>query len=88
MLSRQVQKRANIIVDVAEYKLRRTDRLRQLATRMADQAIKQGRTVTLEPMPPNERRIIHLTLKERTDVETKSIGEGAARKVTINPVRP
>jgi spoIIIJ-associated protein len=88
MLSRQVQKRANIIVDVAEYKLRRTDRLRQLATRMADQAIKQGRTVTLEPMPPNERRIIHLTLKERADVETKSIGEGAARKVTINPVQP
>ncbi|PMB48262.1 hypothetical protein CEN41_01640 [Fischerella thermalis CCMEE 5330] len=87
MLSRKVQKRANIIVDVMEYKLRRNERLRQLATRMADQAVKQGRTVTLEPMPPNERRIIHLTLKERTDVETKSIGEGTGRKVTINPIK-
>jgi len=87
MLSRKVQKRANIIVDVMEYKLRRNDRLRQLASRMADQAVKQGRTVTLEPMPPNERRIIHLALRERTDVETKSIGEGAGRKVTINPIK-
>jgi spoIIIJ-associated protein len=86
MLSRQLQRRANIIVDVMEFKLRRNDRLKQLATRMADQAVKQGRTVTLEPMPPNERRIIHLTLKEREDVETKSIGEGSSRKVTINPV--
>jgi spoIIIJ-associated protein len=87
MLSRHMQRRASVIVDVAEYKLRRTDRLRQLATRMADQAIKQGRTVALEPMPPNERRIIHLTLKEREDVQTKSVGEGTARKVTISPAR-
>ncbi len=87
MLSRKVQKRANIIVDVMEYKLRRNERLRQLATRMADQAVKQGRTMTLEPMPPNERRIIHLTLRDRTDVETKSVGEGTGRKVTINPIK-
>lgn len=87
MLSRQLQRRVNIIVDVAEYKLHRAERLQQLATRMADQAVKQGRTVTLEPMPPHERRIVHLTLRERQDVETKSIGEGNARKVTISPVR-
>lgn len=87
MLSKQVQKRANVIVDVMEYKLRRNDRLRQLATRMADEAVKNSRTITLEPMPPNERRIIHMTLKERPDVETKSVGEGPGRKVTINPVQ-
>ncbi|MCS6834480.1 MAG: Jag N-terminal domain-containing protein [Anaerolineae bacterium] len=87
MLSRRLQRRVNIIVDVAEYKLHRAQRLQQLATRMADQAIAQGRTVTLEPMPPHERRIIHLTLRERQDVETRSIGEGSARKVTISPVK-
>lgn len=86
MLSRQVQKRANIIVDVMEYKLRRNDRLRHMALKLADQAVKQGRTITLDPMPPNERRVIHLTLKERNDVETKSVGEGPGRKVTIHPV--
>ncbi|MDX1994919.1 MAG: RNA-binding cell elongation regulator Jag/EloR [bacterium] len=85
--SRQLQRRANIIVDVAAHKARRSQRLRQLAIRMADQAVQQERTVSLEPMPPNERRIVHLTLRNRTDVYTKSTGEGEARKVTIIPVK-
>jgi spoIIIJ-associated protein len=85
--SRRLQRRANIIVDVAAHKARRSQRLRQLAVRMADQAVQQARTVSLEPMPPNERRIVHLTLRNRTDVYTKSTGEGEARKVTIIPVK-
>jgi spoIIIJ-associated protein len=85
IVSRKLQRRANIIVDVGGYKSRRSQRLRELALRMADQAIQQARTVSLEPMPPNERRIVHLTLRNRTDVYTKSTGEGDARKVTIVP---
>lgn len=65
--------------------MRRTDKLRALAERMANQAILQRRTLTLEPMPPNERRIIHLTLRNREDVETFSVGEGDGRKVSIAP---
>ena len=83
--SRQIQRRANIVVDAGGYKTRRSQRLRQLALRMADQAVQQQRTVYLEPMPPNERRIIHITLRERKDVHTKSTGEGDSRKVTIIP---
>jgi spoIIIJ-associated protein len=85
IVSRRLQRRANIIVDAGAYKAKRSDRLRQLANRMADQAIRQSRTVTLEPMPPHERRIIHLTLRKREDVSTKSVGEGKGRKVTISP---
>ncbi len=85
MASRRLQRRANIIVDVDGYKSRRSDRLVQLALRMAEQAVKQGRTISLEPMPPNERRIIHLTLRNRPDVTTRSVGEGSSRKVTIVP---
>ncbi|GAB5490239.1 MAG: hypothetical protein Phog2KO_04540 [Phototrophicaceae bacterium] len=85
IVSRQLQRRANIIVDAGGYKAKRSDRLQQLANRMADQAIRQGRKVTLEPMPPHERRIIHLTLRKRSDVTTKSVGEGKTRKVTIHP---
>ena len=83
--SRELQHRANIVVDVGGYKLKRSRMLRDLALRMADQAIQSKRVVTLEPMPPYERRIIHLTLRHRADVQTKSIGEGNARKVTIVP---
>lgn len=77
----------NIIVDVENYKGRREEQLRRLAKRLADQAIQQGRTMTLEPMPPNERRIIHMALRERDDVTTESTGEGRSRKVTIVPKR-
>jgi spoIIIJ-associated protein len=83
--SRELQRRANIVVDVAGYKARRTGKLNDLAQRMADQAVNEKRTMTLEPMPPYERRIIHLALRNREDVTTRSVGEGAARKVTIVP---
>lgn len=86
IVSRRRQSRANLIVDVAQYKDQRSDRLEELAHRMADRAIDQNRTVTLEPMPPHERRIIHLALRERDDVTTESTGEGETRKVTITPV--
>jgi spoIIIJ-associated protein len=86
IVSRRLERRANIIVDADGYKSRRTERLEQLATRMADEAVQTGRTVTLEPMPANERRIIHMTLRERQDVETRSAGEGDSRKVTIVPL--
>jgi spoIIIJ-associated protein len=83
--SRRLQRRANVIIDAAGYKTGRSNRLKGLANRMAKQAVQQGRTITLEPMPPNERRIIHLTLRGRADVTTRSVGEGRTRKVTIVP---
>ncbi len=83
--SRRLERRANIIVDAGGYKSGRSKRLRGLANRMAKQAVQQGRTITLEPMHPNERRIIHLTLRGRNDVMTQSVGEGRGRKVTIVP---
>lgn len=83
--SRELQRRAELIVDVDGYKAKRASSLRTLATRLADDAVQSQRTVTLEPMPPHERRIIHLALRERTDVTTRSVGEGTARKVTIVP---
>ena len=83
--SRRLERRANVIVDVAGYKTGRSKRLRGLAQRMAKQAVQQGRTITLEPMHANERRNIHLTLRGRQDVTTRSVGEGRGRKVTIVP---
>lgn len=83
--SRELQRRSEIIVDVDGYKARRARQLHALALRMADEAAAGGRVVALEPMPPHERRIIHLALRGREDVSTKSIGEGQGRKVTIVP---
>ncbi len=83
--SRELQRRSEIIIDVDGYKARRAKQLHSLALRMADEAAERGKVVQLEPMPPHERRIIHLALRGRADVSTRSIGEGAGRKVTIVP---
>lgn len=71
-------------VDVCGYKKRRCDSLRELALRLAGQVKLGRRSVTLEPMPPAERRVIHLALTNHPDVITHSIGEGTSRKIVIS----
>ncbi len=74
-----------LVIDVEGYRKRRTQQLKYLARRMADQAVKTGRRQVLEPMPASERRIIHIELRDNSEVSTESIGEEPRRKVTINP---
>ncbi len=81
----RLQRWANIVVDVGSYKKRRELALSDLAHRMAERAILLGQAVSLEPMPPHERRIIHLALRDHATVTTESVGEGEHRKVVILP---
>lgn len=85
IVSKQVEHWVQVIVDVEGYRARRERQLRQMARRMADQAIKTGRRQVLEPMTAGERRIVHLELRDHPHVTTQSIGEEPARKVTIVP---
>lgn len=85
MVSRRLRGRLNLVVDVDGYKKRRAEQLERLAHRMADQALEGGRTVSLEPMPAYERRLVHLALKDHPAVHTESVGEGYRRRVTIIP---
>jgi spoIIIJ-associated protein len=85
IVGKELQHPLPIVLDVEGYRARREGQLRQLAQRMAQQAIERGRTMTLEPMPANERRIIHIELRDHAQVTTESIGEGDHRKVTIIP---
>ena len=87
IIGREVTGRVNVVVDVDGFKARREQALRRLAQRLAEQALRTGRTVVLEPMPPHERRYVHLALRDHPDVTTESIGEGDGRKVTIIPRR-
>jgi len=72
-----------LMLDIQGYRSRRERQLRQMAQRMADQAIHTGRKQVLEPMPANERRLIHLELRDHPQVDTESVGEEPNRKVTI-----
>ena len=85
IINKEIGRSIPLIVDVEGYRTRRENQLRQLARRMAEQAISTGRRQVLEPMPANERRIVHIELRENLEVETESIGEEPRRKVTIIP---
>jgi spoIIIJ-associated protein len=83
--AKKIGKRVAFGVDVDGYRRRREESLVTLARRTASRVRGSGRSVTLEPMPPNERRIIHLALADDPDVVTVSIGEGEERKVAVTP---
>jgi spoIIIJ-associated protein len=85
IVGKELGRSVPLIVDVEGYRLRREQQIRQLARRMADQAVKTGRRQVLEPMPASERRLIHIELRSNPMVTTESIGEDPRRKVTILP---
>jgi spoIIIJ-associated protein len=85
MVNRKLNTWSRVILDVEGYRSRREESLIGLAERVARQVSRSRRPVTLEPMPPNERRIIHLTLRSHPDVGTESSGEGNERRITVLP---
>jgi spoIIIJ-associated protein len=72
-------------IDVEHYRYRRKQYLETLARRLAEKAKQSGRVVTLNPMSPRDRRIVHLVLQDDGGVATRSEGEGHFRKLTILP---
>lgn len=85
IITHEVESLVPIVIDVEGYKRRRYDSLQALAQRIAAQVRTDGIPFTLEPMPPDERRIIHLTLSDEPSVVTQSTGEGDNRMVVISP---
>lgn len=76
---------ATVILDVEGYRERRYSSLRGMASRMADRVAQSGAAMVMPPMPPSERRIVHMALANHTYVYTESTGEGRDRKVQILP---
>lgn len=74
-----------VVVDCEDYRAKREETLVNLANKLADKAIRQGRNVSLEPMTPYERRIIHSTLASNDKVTTTSEGKEPNRRVVIIP---
>ena len=76
-----------VVLDVENYRQRREASLRDMAAKVAARVAQTNRAITLEPMPPADRRIIHTSLSDHPDVSTQSSGEGEGRKVTVMPRR-
>ncbi len=85
LVAKELGRYLHIVLDVEGYKAHRAQMLKQLALRMADRVATTHKPAALEPMPANERRIVHLALRDYAQVRTESVGVGENRKVTIIP---
>jgi len=87
LINRRLGNWTRVVIDVEGYRSRREESLVVLAERVARQVARGRRPIVLEPMPPNERRIVHLSLRENPEVTTESNGEGNFRRITVQPVQ-
>jgi spoIIIJ-associated protein len=85
LCNKQLGEWTRVVVDVEGYRTRREESLIGLAERVARQVARSNRPIVLEPMPANERRIVHLTLRSHPEVTTESNGEGIGRRITVMP---
>jgi spoIIIJ-associated protein len=81
------EKRKQVTIDAAGYRERREGALHRMADRAAAEALQYDRPVELEPMRAPERKIVHVYLRERTDIETHSEGDEPDRRLVVSPVR-
>jgi spoIIIJ-associated protein len=85
IVARDEQRPVHVVVDSHGYRERRRQSLEEMALRMAQEARRRNRSVTLEEMSPRDRRTIHLALQHESDLTTHSSGDGHYRKVVIVP---
>jgi spoIIIJ-associated protein len=85
IINRQSEARVRVKVDVEGYIETRKSNLKHLAVKMAEKAKKTGKPATINQMSAQDRRIVHLTLKDDNRVRTQSMGDGYYRRLVIFP---
>ena len=74
-----------VTVDAGGYRERRRHQLERLAAHAATEAVTHGEEIELDPMTPHDRRIVHMALADRTDIETRSEGDEPNRRIVVLP---
>jgi len=87
MVNKRLKNAMRVILDIDDYRKRRTDSVTQMALRLGDEAKRTGHSQVAGLLNAYDRRIIHLTLKEDPFLKTESIGEGELKKVKIIPMK-
>ena len=87
VVHKEKRTRMRISVDVEGYRDRRKTSLTQLALRLGEKVKRSGKPATINPMNAYERRIVHVALKDETEIRTQSMGTGLLRKLVIYPQR-
>lgn len=77
--------RRRVSLDAEGYRARRAAALEQLADEAAREAVEHGEEIELDAMTPHDRRIVHMALKDRPEVVTRSEGEEPRRRIIVEP---
>jgi len=86
ILARRIKDAAPISLETESYRARRRQQLHRMALSVGERAKREHQTVRLDPMPPRDRRVVHLALKDDPMISTRSAGEGFLRSIEIIPV--
>jgi len=86
ILARRIKDAAPISLETESYRSRRRQQLHRMALSVGERAKREHQTVRLDPMPPRDRRVVHLALKDDPMITTRSVGEGFLRSIEIVPV--
>ncbi|MGH7865683.1 MAG: RNA-binding cell elongation regulator Jag/EloR [Candidatus Binataceae bacterium] len=86
VVARRIKEAAPVVLETEGYRARRRQQLERMALSMGERAKREHQTMRLEPMPPRDRRIIHLALKDDPMLTTRSTGDGFLRAVEIVPI--
>jgi len=85
MVYKKLWQWVKVVVEIGDYRAKRAEQLTAMAQAYANQALSTGQPVYLPPLPPSERRVVHLALQENPQVETESVGDGNSRRVVVKP---
>lgn len=86
MVNKKLKSSMRIVVDIDDYRKRRSENMAKMAQRLGEKAKRTGHSLTVGPFNAHDRRIIHLTLKEDPSLKTESLGEGDQKKIKIIPM--
>jgi spoIIIJ-associated protein len=85
MVNKRLETPVRIVLDINDYRKRKTESLKKMAIRVGEKVKGKGHPLTIGPFDAHDRRLIHIALKEDPAIRTESLGEGKLKKMTIIP---
>ena len=85
MVNKRLETPVRIVLDINDYRKRKTENLKKMAIRVGEKVKSTGHPLTIGPFDAHDRRLIHIALKEDPSVRTESLGEGKLKKISIIP---
>jgi spoIIIJ-associated protein len=85
MVNKRLERPIKIVLDINDYRKRKTENLKKMAIRVGEEVKSKGLSLTMGPFDAHDRRLVHIALKEDPSVRTESLGEGKLKKIKIIP---